>query len=106
MDMIAKKPKKAVCRGCGAEIYWVRTVQGTRTQVDAEPVWVKLKLGGYPFFRLDGSIVNGTKAGDADDDPDSNFIEAHESHFATCPVGGTFRKPRKPRDREHRNPFW
>lgn len=104
--MIGKKPKKSICRGCGAEVVWVRTASGMKMPLDAEPVWVKLKPGGHTFIRLDGSFVFGTKAGDADDDPDSNFVEAHESHFATCPQAGNFRQPRTPRDREHRNPFW
>ena len=104
--MNGKRLKKGICRGCGAEVVWIRTNDGHKMPVDTEPVWVKLKMGGYPFFYLDGSCVHGTKAGDADDDPDSNFVEAYESHFATCPQAGNFRQPRTPRDREHRNPFW
>ena len=93
------------CKGCGAEILWVKTVNGGRMPIDAEPVWVRIAAGGNTFVRRDGSFVFGTKTGDADDDPAGSFAEAHESHYATCPVGGQFRKPRKPRDREHRSPF-
>ena len=88
------------CRGCGAEVEWIRA-RGTRRKmpVDAEPVWVLLESGGDTFVRKDGSIVIGRKIGDAwDDDPDANVIECYESHFATCPVGGQFRK-RQPRTR-------
>lgn len=94
------------CRGCGAEIIWVKTPQRKRMPIDAEPVWVKLVPHGHTFVRKDGSFVFGERAGDADDDPDSNFIQAHESHYATCPVGGTFRKPRKPREREQWKPIF
>ena len=68
--------------------------------LDAEPVWVKLEKNGKPFFRMDGTQVTGIRIGDAydDEDPDSMLMEAYESHFATCPVGGQFRN-RKPRTR-------
>lgn len=88
------------CRGCGAEVIWIRTAAtGRKMPVDAESVWVLQGTGGNTFVRKDGSIVIGTKVGDAwDDDPDANVIECYESHFATCPVGGQFRN-RQPRTR-------
>ena len=91
----------SVCRGCMKEVIWIKTFVGRKpTPVDPEPVWVKLESGGKPYLQLDGRIVIGRKVGDAyeDDDPDSNLIEAYESHFATCPVGEQFRN-RKPRTR-------
>ena len=88
------------CRGCNAEVIWIRTTANRRkTPVDAETVWVLLESGGDTFIRKDGSVLFGRKIGDAwDDDPDANVIECYESHFATCPVGGQFRK-RQPRTR-------
>ena len=84
----------------------MRTPQKKKMPIDAEPVWVKLVPHGHTFIRKDGTFIFGERAGDADDDPDSNFIQAHESHYATCPVGATFRKPRKPRERDDRTPFF
>ena len=88
------------CRGCGAEVIWVKTVTSRRKMpIDAEPVWVLLESKGSTYVQKDGTFVIGRKVGDAwDDDPDANVIEAHESHFATCPVGGQFRN-RQPRTR-------
>ena len=88
------------CRGCGAEVIWIRTINNRRKMpVDAEPVWVRLSAGLDSFVTLDGRILFGKKIGDAwDDDPDANVVEAFESHFATCPVGGKFRN-RAPRTR-------
>ena len=88
------------CRGCGAEVIWIRTAASRRkTPVDAEPVWILIEAGGKPYFRTDGSIITGRRIGDAwDDDPDANVVEAYESHFASCPVGGQFRN-RQPRTR-------
>lgn len=88
------------CRGCQAEIIWIRTTANRRKiPCDAEPVWILLGGGGNTFIRKDGTAVTGRKIGDAwDDDPDANVIECYESHFATCPVGGQFRN-RQPRTR-------
>ena len=87
-----------VCRGCQAEVIWIRTPDGKKMPIDAEPVWVKVEAGGKTFIREDGSFVFGRKIGDAYDSQDGTVVEAHESHFATCPVGGQFRN-RKPRTR-------
>ena len=88
------------CRGCNAEVIWIRTTANRRkTPVDAEPVSVLPMTGGDTFIRKDGSVLFGRKIGDAwDDDPDANVVECYESHFATCPVGGQFRN-RQPRTR-------
>ena len=88
------------CRGCGAEVIWIRTAASRRkTPADAEPVWILPESGGNTFLQKDGSVILGRKIGDAwDDDPDANVIEAYESHFSTCPVGGQFRN-RQPRTR-------
>ena len=97
------------CRACQAEIIWIRTKNGNTMPVNAEPIWVKLQTGGDTFVQMDGTIVFGVPAGDADDDPDSNCVEAHTSHFATCPEAYSFRKSRKPRTprvRPNRTPFY
>lgn len=88
-----------VCRGCGKPVIWIRTKQGRKMPVDAEPVDILLGGGTDTFMRADGSVVTGRRIGDAwDDDPDANVVQVFESHFATCPVGGQFRK-RKARNR-------
>lgn len=90
---------KSRCSGCGAEVIWIRTkATGRKAPADSEPVWI-LPGGGNTFLTEDGGIVTSRKIGDAwDDDPDANVIQAYESHFATCPVGGQFRN-RQPRRR-------
>lgn len=90
------------CRGCGAEIRVIRTASTYgKVVVDAEPVWIRLQYGGILYIQPDGEIVFGFPAGDADDDPDSNLIEAYAPHRGHCPTGG--RKPRERRERRRRN---
>ena len=88
-----------VCRGCGAEVTWIRMkATGRKMPADAEPVWVLRDVHGDSFVTADGGIVIGRKVGDAYDDPEGEVVQAYESHFATCPVGGKFRN-RSPRTR-------
>ena len=32
------RENKGTCRGCGAEVIWIRTAAGMKMPVDAEPV--------------------------------------------------------------------
>ena len=91
------------CRGCGLEILIIKT--GTcykNVVVDAEAVWVKLQTGGALFFTMDGRAVTGYQAGDADDDPDTNFIEAYTPHKGHCPTGGCAPRKRQRRPSGYR----
>ena len=85
------------CRGCGAEIVWIKMYgSGKKMPVDAEPVDV-LIYGeqNRTFIRSDGVTIQGSEIGDAwDDDPDANVVKAYRSHFATCPAANHFRGKR------------
>ena len=87
-----------LCRGCGAEILIIKSggYYG-RVTVDAEPLWIRQETGGESFFTMDGRTVFGVQAGDADDDPDANFLEVYRPHKGHCPTGG-----RAPRNRQRR----
>lgn len=63
------KIKTRICRSCGADIVWMKTVNGKSIPVDAETV----HDSGAELF-------------------DSNF---HVSHFATCPDADKFRKKKE-----------
>lgn len=81
------------CRGCGAEILIIKAggYYG-RVTVDAEPVWIRQAAGGDSFLTADGRVVFGTIAGDANDDPDANFLSVFVPHKGHCPMNG--RAPR------------
>ena len=68
------------------------TIMGSVT-VETEPVWIRQQSGGGSFYTADGRIVFGTEAGDADDDPDTNFLYVFVPHRGRCPNNG--RKPRQ-----------
>ena len=87
------------CRACGAEIGFIKTKAFRTVPVDAEPVWIK-PGDGFGYILPDGSTIQGQLAGDADDDPDGNLIEAYISHFATCTEPDAFRKRKGGRKNE------
>ena len=92
--MARTNDKTRRCRGCGREIRIIKTGTCYKNIVaDAEPVWIKLRAGGELFYTMDGRAITGYQAGDADDDPDTNFIEAYTPHKGNCETGG--RAPRK-----------
>lgn len=104
--MTQQKQKTDKCRACGAEIYHIRSKTGRWLSLDVEPVWIRLDYHGDPYYRLDGSVVLGTPAGDADDDPDSNCVEVYQIHSFACPEQEKLRKKRKPRDRKQWKPIF
>lgn len=88
------RERTSQCRGCGKEIRFIKTVKGKTMPVNPEKVWVRIAKGGKPYMKKDGTFVTGEIVGDAYDmnNPDSELIEAYESHFATCTKADTFRK--------------
>jgi len=63
----------ARCKSCGAEIIWIKTPQGKNHPVDAKPkkMWVHEDHPVHYPWKL---------------------VDAHESHFATCPNADQHRK--------------
>lgn len=86
------------CKGCGVEVFPIDT--GTvfkKILVEAEPVWIRQETGGDMFVTITGAAVYGRQAGDADDDPDANFLPVYIPHKGRCP-----NNCRKPRNRQRR----
>ena len=82
-----KETNKSVCRGCGAEIKWIKMKSGKMMPVDPEPIPYKTELHSPKKRTLvteDGRVVSGFL------DLESDKI-GYVSHFATCPSAGRFR---------------
>lgn len=70
------------CKGCGAEIFWVKTMKGKSMPVDlAEWSWSESD-GNITLVTGDGRIITKPKAGD------SGYLP----HWASCPKAKTFKK--------------
>ncbi|MBE6972551.1 MAG: hypothetical protein E7440_01530 [Ruminococcaceae bacterium] len=73
------------CKGCGAEIDWVRMKSGKSMPVDPEPVFVA-EGGNQVFITDEGDTITGTatesKTGEV----------AFVPHWATCPAYKQFKR--------------
>jgi hypothetical protein len=68
-----------ICKGCGAEIKWIKTGAGKHMPIDAVPVkvYVKLTILGEESWR---------------------FVEGFVPHWATCLDADKFRRKRGKND--------
>ena len=80
----------ARCRGCGAEIDWIRTRAGKNMPVDPEPVFVAVDDGSEVFVTDEGEVIHGRAVPTNDGSAEVAFV----SHWSTCPVAGQFRRKR------------
>ena len=80
----------AKCKGCGAEIDWILTRDGKNMPVDPEPVFVAVGDGRDVFVTDYGEVIRGREVPYNTGDAEAAFI----SHWATCPVAGSFRRGR------------
>ena len=76
------------CKGCGAEIDWILTRDGKNMPVDPEPVFVAVDEGRDVFVTDYGEVIRGREVPANTGSGEVAFV----SHWATCPVGGNFRR--------------
>lgn len=76
-----------VCRGCGRQIAFIKTVKGKTMPVD--PEGIRFIPGGGPetFVTADGRVERGQRR-------TNGTAFGFTSHFATCPAANEFRKGR------------
>jgi len=82
----------AKCKGCGADIIWIKTPGGKSIPCDAEPVtyWERAKAPGKVVTR-NGEVLSCVFEGDPDKATGIGYI----SHWSTCPCAERFRKEKK-----------
>ncbi len=86
--------KTGRCRGCGAEIIFIKTENGKTMPVDMEELTIIPEAGSPQLFVTgEGKVIHGWIAGDACGEPDT--VQGYISHFVTCPNADCFRKKRK-----------
>lgn len=83
------------CRGCGAEILWIRTPAGKAMPVNPERVcYWQNPLGAYKIVRPDGVVVSADLNVERGPATGLGYI----SHFATCPMANEYRGSRRKGD--------
>ncbi len=78
------------CRGCGAEIVWVKTAAGKSMPCNPQlvPYWERPGAAGKEVLQLSGKVVSCDFEGLRDELSGFGYI----SHFSTCPQAKRFRR--------------
>ena len=77
----------AKCKGCGAEIVWIRTKLGKSMPVDEKPV-PYYKGSKDKIVTEGGEVISCNLEGSSDEFLGFGYI----SHFVTCPKADKFRR--------------
>lgn len=75
------------CRGCGAEIKFVKSLKGKWMPVDPEPATEKDADQGDTLVREDGKVI--TVGRDSDEG-----LKCYVPHWITCPNADEFKRRR------------
>ena len=92
--MITKLGKTTQCRGCGADIAFIKTTAGKSMPVDPMPISFVQAGGPNTYVMMDGTVRRGREP--RWDEDQAKTMIGYRSHFATCPESGKFsRRDRK-----------
>ena len=79
----------AKCKGCGAEIKWIKTMAGKSMPCDAEAVTYWEKVGAVgKIVTPNGEVISCVFSGELSKATGIGYIP----HWATCPAVGSFKK--------------
>lgn len=92
--MITKLGKTTPCRGCGADIAFIKTTAGKSMPVDPFPISFVPEGGPNTYVMMDGTVKRGREP-KRDEDQVVTQI-GYRSHFATCPAADRFSGRKKP----------
>lgn len=84
--------KTTPCKGCGAEIMFIKTVAGKTIPVNPEEVAYEQKAGGsLKIVTPNGEVLLAERPADPQKATGIGYI----SHWSTCTTPEAFRKSRK-----------
>lgn len=78
--------KTTQCRGCGAQIKFIKTSRGKWMPVDPEPIHASDVREGDYLIGEDGELFK--ILGESDQENDFGYVP----HFATCPKADEFKR--------------
>lgn len=78
------------CRGCGAEIRFIKTKSGKAIPVNPSPVYIEDKNGDKIIVTTDGRVSNGRL--EVVTSQNQFLTRGYISHFATCPFANNYRR--------------
>lgn len=84
---------KTTCRGCGAEIEWIKTKNGASMPVN--PGYVEIDIAGAKIMTIvtdEGKVESGSPINRVTLFPPEMVAKGRISHFSTCPQASRYRK--------------
>jgi len=91
--MIGPLGRTSICRGCGAEICFIKTIKGKSMPVDPDPVYFTPGGGPNTYVMINGEVQRGREPEQNEDK--AKVWTGYRSHFANCPAADEFRKKQK-----------
>lgn len=76
------------CKGCGADVLWVKTPKKKNMPCDPTPVTIEPAPQGELFYREDGTPVRGYAKSLPYYDP---LKVGYRPHWSACPAAGNFK---------------
>lgn len=77
------------CKGCGAEIRWLKLPSGKSMPVDPDPIpYWEDRHGSHKILTPNGEVITCTRTGEAGKETGVGYVP----HWATCPEEKQFRK--------------
>lgn len=80
----------AKCKGCGAELKFIKLKSGKAIPVNPTPVFIEDKNGSEIIVTTDGRISNGRQ--EIVTSQNQFLTRGYISHFATCPFADQLRR--------------
>ena len=80
----------AKCKGCGAELKFIKLKSGKAIPVNPTSVFIEDKNGSEIIVTTDGRISNGRK--EIITSQNKFLTRGYISHFATCPFADQLRR--------------
>lgn len=80
----------AKCKGCGADIRFIKLKSGKAIPVNPSPVFIEDRNGTEIIVTTDGRVSNGRQ--EIVKSQNQCLTRGYISHFATCPFANTFRR--------------
>lgn len=79
-----------ICRGCGAEIVWVKTEKGKSMPCNPQlvPFWERPGAPGKVVLQQSGRVISCDFSGPRDEVTGFGYT----SHFSTCPKSRQFKR--------------
>ncbi len=103
MAQLARLSRATLCRGCGKEICFIKSINGKSIPVDPDPIRFLPEDNYEKFVMMDGTVQRGVVVEGDELDAQRFLMIGYRSHWATCPAAEDFRRKKNKSERTKRN---